>query len=182
MRTNALFVRFCYKMLRISNVLILLFCMSGLAACGSVTGFSNDSPQLVASPDSVSVMLADSADRASKALETLAAVEYSRSPGVAVSPVGDNAPVELRRAVTVSWVGPVEPITKSLADRASYKFLTIGSAPPVPIVVSLDVQNRPVVDVLRDIGLQLGMRGDIRVDAQRKIVEVHYSPNTGVGQ
>jgi len=168
-------------MLRFSYVLFILASFPLLGGCSS-TGFSDDSPQLVASPDDVSVMLADAADRASKALETLAAVEYSKAPGVAVAPVGENAPIELRRAVTVNWVGPVEPITKTLAERASYKFQTIGSAPPVPMVVSIDVENRPVVDVLRDIGLQLGMRGDVRVDSGQRIVEIHYAPNTGVGQ
>ena len=51
----------------------------------------------------------------------------------------------------------------------------------VPVVVSVDVENKPVIDVLRSVGLQLGMRADIRVDAGRRTVELHYAPNTGVG-
>ena len=125
-------------------------------------------------------MLADAADRASTALETLAAVEQARSPGIAVGPT-DNVPGELRRAITVNWVGPVEPITKKLSDRAGYTFQILGNPPPVPLVVSVDVENKPVIDVLRSIGLQLGMRADIRVDATRRMVEVQYAPNTGVG-
>jgi defect-in-organelle-trafficking protein DotD len=152
------------------------------AACGtSVQPFSGDSPQLVAAPDSVSAMLADAADRASKSLETLAAVEYARAPGVPISPISE-APPELRRSITVNWVGPVEPITKMLSDRASYNFLVIGNNPPVPIVVSVDVQNRPVVDVMRDIGLQLGKRADLKVDAEKRVVEISYAPATGVLQ
>ncbi len=156
----------------------LMFALSlGLAGCGSVPDhFSNKSPQIVASPDKVSSMLAEAADRASDALEKLAAVEYGRSPGIAVAPIA-NAPRELRRAITVNWVGPVEPITKTLADRASYRFLTVGATPPTPIVISLDVENMPVVDVLRDIGLQLGERADIRVDAESRTVEIHYPTN-----
>ena len=154
-----------------------LILLGGCETAG--TAFSGDSPQLVAAPDSVSAMLADAADRASKSLETLAAVEYARSPGVAVTAT-DNAPAELRRSITVNWVGPVEPITKTLADRAGYNFLAIGNTPPVPLVVSLDIQNRPIIDVMRDIGLQLGMRADVKVDASRKVVEIHYAPNSGV--
>ncbi|MFP4313407.1 MAG: DotD/TraH family lipoprotein [Alphaproteobacteria bacterium] len=159
---------------------VLLASIILLGGCETAQqAFSGDSPQLVAAPDSVSAMLADAADRASTALETLAAVEYSRSPGVAVSTIGD-APAELRRAITVNWVGPVEPITKTLADRAGYNFLAIGNAPPVPLVVSLDVENRPIIDVMRDIGLQLGLRADVKVDAARKAVEIHYAPNSGI--
>lgn len=151
-----------------------------LSACSGIDKFSNDTPQIVAAPDNVTAMLADAADRASNALETLAAVEAARSPDAGVAPVGD-APVELRRAVSVNWVGGVEPITKTLADRAGYKFMVVGAAPPSPVIVSLDAENKPVIEILRDIGLQIGMRGDIKVDSNQRLVEIHYPPNTGVG-
>lgn len=152
----------------------------GVSACSSIEKHSNNEPQIVAAPDNVSAMLADAADRASDALQTLAAIEAVRTPATNVGPVG-NAPPELRRAISVNWVGPIEPITTTLAERAGYQFLTIGTAPPVPVVVSVDVENRPVIDVLRDIGLQLGVRGDVKVDSQRRVVEIHYPPNTGIG-
>lgn len=166
---------------RLLSVSLFSLCLLALAACSSANkDFSDASPQLVAAPDNVSAMLADAADRASKALETLAAVEYSRGPTTAVAPV-NNAPVELRRAITVNWIGPAETISKTLAERAGYSFLTVGNAPPVPVIVSLDVENAPVIDALRDIGLQLGSRGDVRVDSAQRVVEIHYPPTTGVG-
>lgn len=167
-------------MQRSFSTVILLASLASVAGCApGQIAFSGDAPQLVAAPDSVSAMLADAADRAASSLETLAAVEYARSPGVAVSNIAD-APPELRRGITVNWVGPVEPIAKTLAERAGYNFLAIGNQPPIPVVVSLDVQNRPLVEVLRDLGLQLGMRADIKVDAERRVVEIHYAPNSGV--
>lgn len=156
--------------------LMLGVAAASVAACSPPV----NKPQIAASPDKVSAMLADAADRASTALETLAAVEQARSPGVAVGPI-ENAPPELMRAITVNWVGPVEPITKTMADRAGYTFQTIGNPPPVPVVVSVDVENKPVIDVLRSIGLQLGMRADVKVDANNHLVEIDYAPNTGVG-
>ncbi len=136
--------------------------------------------QVVASPDKVSLMLAEAADKASTSLETLAAIEQKKSPGVAVAPI-NNAPEELARAITITWVGPPEQIVRKLADRASYNFVTLGNRPPVPLVVNIDVQNKPVIEVLRDVGLQLGVRGDVKVDAEKKIIELHYAPVTGVG-
>lgn len=157
---------------------IIFACM--LSACTSGAPIFNTTPQVVASPDKVSAQLAEAADRASVALETLAAVEQARSPGIAVAPI-ESAPPELRRAITVNWVGPVEAITKTLADRAGYSFNMIGNTPATPVVVSIDVENKPVIDVLRNIGLQLGMRADIRVDGVRRVVEINYAPNAGVG-
>jgi len=135
----------------------------------------NERPQLVASPDKASMMLAEAADRASVALETLAAVEQTRTPAATVEPIHD-APIELRRAVSVSWVGPVEPVAKMLADRASYDFIVLGNAPSIQSVVNVDAENAPVIDVLRSIGLQLGGRATLRVNADRGVIELHYAP------
>lgn len=138
-------------------------------------------PQVVASPDRVSLMLAEAADKASTALETLAAVEQEKSPAVAVQPI-HNAPPELMRAMTITWYGPAEQLTRKLADRAGYTFITIGDKPPIPLTVSIDVENKPVIDTLRGVGLQLGMRADIKVDSVRRMVELHYAPVTGLGR
>ncbi len=158
---------------------ILIMSLGALILTGGCTQ-RVENPQVVASPDKVSLMLADAADRASRSLETLAAVEQAKSPGVAVQPI-HNAPDELERAITVEWVGPAEQLAQKLADRASYQFLTYGSPPPIPLLVNINVENRPVIEVLRDIGLQLGARADVKVDAQRKMVELHYTPVTGIG-
>lgn len=146
-----------------------------------VVDYNEGAPQVVAPPDQVTALLADAADRAAVALETLSAVEHSRSPGVSVAPVA-NAPMELRRAITIDWVGPVEPMVQTLANRAGYRSSVVGTSPPVPIVVSLDVQNKPIIEALRDVGLQMGQRADITVDSARHVVEIHYPPTPGLGQ
>ncbi|MGH1378539.1 MAG: DotD/TraH family lipoprotein [Alphaproteobacteria bacterium] len=170
-----------YRKFLIFPLLFGLTFTSGCTTSSSTQSkFSSGSPQIVASPDTVSSMLASSADRASVALETLAAVEKARTPASAMSPIGD-VPTELRRTITVNWVGPIEPIAKTLADRAGYGFLVLGGEPAIQPVVSIDAENTRVVDVLRDIGLQLGMRGDIKVDAQTRMVEIYYTPNSGIG-
>lgn len=167
---------------QILTLSLLVSCTVLMTACASSQShkFSRGSPQIVASPDTVSAMLAESADRASNALETLAAVERARTPSTSMSPIAD-VPHELARAITVNWVGPIEPIAKTLADRAGYGFLALGSKPSVPVVVSVDAENQRVVDVLRDIGLQLGMRGDVKVDATARMIEIYYAPNAGLG-
>lgn len=161
---------------RLSGVVLAI--IAGITVTGCAEQKRN--PQVVASPDKVSLMLAEAADKASNSLQTLAAIEQTRSPGVAVQPI-TNAPEELMRAMTLTWVGPPEQILRKLADRASYNFLALGNRPPVPLVINIDVQNKPVIEILRDIGLQLGVRADVKVDAERQMIELHYAPVTGVG-
>ena len=149
-----------------------LSCM--LTACA---GYKVDQ-QLVAEPDPVGLRLAAAVDRASAALQTLASVEQARNPGVSVQAV-PNAPQELRRTVSIDWVGPIEPLTRSLADRAGYQVQINGDRPPVPVVVSVQAREKSVVEVLRDLGLQAGQRADIIVDPDRRIVELNYAPVSG---
>ena len=168
------------SVLKLKHIPVALLSVFLLVGCSGieVSTHKEDNPQFVASPDKATLMLAQAADKASNALETLAAIEQSRSPKVSVAPI-ENVPDELKRAMTVSWVGPVEPIAKRLAAYSEYGFEILGDQPPVPIVVNLDAENTRVVDMLRNIGLQLGARADIRVDGQRKVVELQYAPVVG---
>ncbi len=181
--TNTLFSRF--TALHICIYAAALIAVSGCSGINlpnrNVENYNRGAPQVAAPPDTVTALLADAADRAAVALETLSAVEHARSPGVSVAPVS-NAPMELRRAITIDWVGPVEPIMQSLANRAGYSAGVVGTSPPVPIIISLDVQNKPVIEALRDVGLQMGVRADITVDSARRVVEIHYPPVPGLGQ
>lgn len=134
--------------------------------------------QLVAEPDSLGLRMAAAVDKASSALETLASVEQARNPGAAVQSV-PYAPQELRRTVTIKWVGPIEPIMQRLADRAGYQLQVNGDVPPAPVVVSLEARQKMVIDVLRDLGLQAGQRADVVVDPERSVVELNYAPVSG---
>lgn len=140
-----------------------------------VAGCANQpKPQLVVEPENVTMRLAQAADRASSALDTLAAIEQVRTP-TDLPPLAASAPPELRRSVTVNWIGPVEPVAKKLADRASYRFDITGNPPEVPVIVSLNARNQPVIEGLRDLGLQLGKRAELKVDANLRIVELSYA-------
>ncbi|MES2728892.1 MAG: DotD/TraH family lipoprotein [Pseudomonadota bacterium] len=160
--------------------LIVLTAALALGGCQANPVRINN-PQLVAEPDKVSALLAQAADRSSRAMENLAAIEQTRTPRVNMATPSD-LPAELQRGATVNWVGPVENVTKMMADRASYGFSVSGDAPPAPIVVTVDMENAPIFDILKSIGLQMGNRGDVSVDASTKTIELNYAPVTGLGQ
>lgn len=164
----------------VRSVFCFVIALGALGGCSAIDkGFSNNTPQVVAAPDPVSARLAEAADRVSNALETLAAVENARTPSASSAPIA-NAPRELRRAITVNWVGPVEPVLKMLADRAGYEFKAFGNRPSNAAVISLDVENRAIIEVMRDVGLQLGGRADVRVSGDARRVEIHYAPVDGM--
>lgn len=148
--------------------------VANLTACGQV----KIDQQLVAEPDPVALRLSSAVDKASAALQTLASVEQARNPNASLQ-LPPSAPVELRRIVSVDWTGPIEPIARTLADRAGYKMQINGDVPPVPVVVSVVAREKSVIEVLRDVGLQAGTRADISVDPDRRLVELNYAPISG---
>jgi defect in organelle trafficking protein DotD len=127
-------------------------------------------------PDIVSVKLAQAADKASKALDSIANIEQQRNP--AVPPVQNdyaNASASIMQPVSLRWTGPVEKVARVLAERAGLRFRVMGRTPDIPVVVTVDVYQQPILHVLRDIGLQVGSRADLSVDQKEGVVEVHYA-------
>jgi defect in organelle trafficking protein DotD len=128
-------------------------------------------------PDIVTVKLAQAADKASKALDSIAGIEQVKNP--AAPPLEDyaGAPSNLMQPVTLRWSGPIEPVTRALAQRAGLKFRVKGNQPAVPLTVNIDVYEQPIIHVLRDLGLQAGHRADIAADAAGGAIEVRYAPS-----
>lgn len=143
-----------------------------LAACEQSTTVT----PVATEPDIVTAKLEQAADKASQALDSIAGIEQQRSP---VSPQIEDytgAPPNLTQPITLRWSGPIEQIGKTLAERAGLRFRVKGSVPPVPLTVTVDVYQQPLIHVLRDIGLQAGQRADLAVDAQGGVVEIRYAP------
>ena len=146
--------------------------MGVISACAYQPQFAR--PQVVAEPNSVDVMIADAADRATRALETLADIENTRTPVKSIATI-PNAPQELQRAVTFEWTGPAEPLVQELARKAGYNYNTVGSQPPLPLLVNVKATNKPLIEALRDIGMQMGARADLKVDGELRMMEIHYA-------
>ena len=84
-------------------------------------------------------------------------------------------PAELRRAVTVDWIGPVETLAEALAQRAGYRFAMGGAASARPVMVSVTARDVPLIEVLRDTGLQAGDAATLVVDANGRTVRLDWS-------
>jgi defect-in-organelle-trafficking protein DotD len=77
--------------------------------------------------------------------------------------------------VSLRWSGPIDQVSRVLAERAGMRFRTLGRAPEVPLVVNIDAYQQPILHVLRDIGLQAGTRADLSVNQNEGVVEVRYA-------
>ena len=142
-----------------------------LAACDNPTV-----TPVATEPDIVTVKLALAADKASKALDTIARVEQAKAP--VTPPLEDysKAPPSLMQPVSLRWSGPLEQVVKVMADRAGFRMHVKGSVPATPVIVNVDVWQKPILHVIRDLGLQAGSRADVAVDSASAVIEVRYAP------
>ncbi|MEJ0061706.1 MAG: DotD/TraH family lipoprotein [Alphaproteobacteria bacterium] len=154
---------------------LFLILLMPLAACQEPN--PTVSP-LVAENDPVAFRIAQASEKAAKALNTVAGIEQYRNP---LPPMEDfmGAPHALSQPVTITWNGPAEQLVQTLAAKAGYAYRTAGMPTPVPLTVAVDVYERPLIDILRDIGLQLGNRADVAVDAKAGAVQLRYAPTDG---
>lgn len=72
--------------------------------------------------------------------------------------------------VTVRWQGDAPEVLKRLADAKGLSYASAGRAVPLP--VSLEATNTPFLDVLQNIGTQLGGRADVVL--KTNALEIRY--------
>jgi len=84
-------------------------------------------------------------------------------------------PPGMELEITLGWNGPVLPLMEVLSKQSGYKLHINGQRPVTDLIVSLDRKSRKIVQVIRDVGTQLGVAGRIEVIPDFKVIELHYS-------
>ncbi len=154
----------------------------GCAALGIEPGRNSEGPQesVEGRPDPAELRLAEAAERAEAALTMLARIQSAETPpppaGLPLDvPERSPVPQALRRPVTIDWIGPVEALAETLAGHAGYRFVAAGPPPVRPVMVTVAARNAPLVEVLRDAGMQAGSAATLVVDASRRAVRLDWS-------
>ena len=125
-------------------------------------------------PDPAEMRLAEAASRAEAALTTLARIESARTPPLPAG-ISGEIPSELRRPVTLDWIGPLETLAETLARYAGYRFAVAGRPPVRPATVAVRAEDIPLIEVLRDAGLQAGSAATLVVNAGSRTVRLDWS-------
>ena len=171
---------------------LAVFLAGGCAPLGLQLGIATEASPPKASEslrtDPAGIRLAEAAERAEAALTALA--DDARGGDAAAQipacrpkhqrvpppvPRSSLVPPELRRAVTIDWIGPVETLAEALARRAGYRFAMGGATPARPVMVSVTARDVPLIEVLRDTGLQAGDAATLVVDANGRTVRLDWS-------
>ena len=159
---------------------LLSVCLAGMlfAGCDAFhlnLGMETDAPPPIenTTPDLAEARLVEAAARAEAALTALARIRAAETAPAVGTPVVVSP--ALRRPVTLSWIGPVETLTETLAARAGYRFVAAGAPPVRPLMVAIAAEDTPLIEVLRDAGIQAGAAATVTVDAERRTVRLDWT-------
>ncbi len=127
-------------------------------------------------PDPTALRIAQAADRATNSLNKLAQIEQFRTP------MPDDATLAtpgMMRTTSLTWTGPIDQVSRTLAELGGMQFRIVGKEPPLPLVVTVDAHEKPIGEILRDIGFQAGRRADIVLNTATNTIDLRYAPTDG---
>ena len=125
--------------------------------------------------DDASIKLAEAATSITDSMLEVAKVEKVIYP-----PAKDNileipSTYNLQARASVDWSGPIEELTARIANAAHYRLRVLGKAPPVPVLISLDVKDESLAEILRNIDYQAGKKAFLHVYPNSQVVELRYA-------
>ena len=124
----------------------------------------------------VSQNLAEAAYSVQQSLRALAASKEPLEMNAINTEPLTTAQGGLGSRATIDWAGPIEPLLSRVADSSNYSVKVLGPPPAIPIIVTMNVENRRVADIIKDAGLQAGKRANIVVYPSSRIIELRYAP------
>jgi len=152
---------------------ISLITLLAAALCACATPKPKQSFNLSQSETS----LAEASYSVSRSVVDLAETAQAAHPMPNLAPAPSPASYGMGGLTSVDWSGPVQPLVEQMANAANYRTRVLGTAPAIPIIVTIYQKNAMLGDILRDVGYQCGRRASIAVYPESRVVELRYAKN-----
>lgn len=127
--------------------------------------------------DNQDASLAEASYSVSRSISSLSEIAQAAHPLPKLDPPPNPASYGMGGLASVDWSGPVEQIVRQIAKMTGYRLRILGTAPAIPVLVTVYDKNMVVADILRDIGFQAGRRATIVVYPESRVIEIRYAKN-----
>lgn len=121
--------------------------------------------------------IAEAATAVGQSLQELSAVQMTVHPPKKLQKPFNPQAIGMDKLASVSWTGPVKPLLVKIAQATHYNLRVIGKKPNLPVLVSLNVNNQPIADILRNVTYQVVMKANIAVYPKSRTIELRYHDN-----
>lgn len=153
------------RIICLGAILLLAGCASDRQTKPPVTKFTKGAAE---------VKLVESAASVERSLNQLAQIEKAMHPPTQMPQPINPARYGMANLASVDWIGPIEPLLQKIATATHYNLRVIGRTPPVPIIVSIDSNDKPIADILRNATYQAAKRANVLVYPRTKVIELRY--------
>lgn len=136
---------------------------------------STDKAPITASDKNAQTQIAEAASSVSQSLQQLDAIEMANNKSVKLPGPLNPRITGLTQIASIDWNGPLKPIVARIAKAGNYKLRIIGQAPSIKNIVNIDVQNKPLADILRNVTFQAEPQATIKVYPQSRTIELRYN-------
>ncbi len=156
------------------NKLVMLLLACGLlTGCGSTALYKK--PPYNAPSDDASIKLAEAATSVSDSMLEMARVEKVIKPANKDNILTIPNSFNLQARASVDWSGPIEEVTARVARAAHFRLRILGKEPAVPVLISLNIKDESLAEILRNIDYQANRKAYIHVYPNSQVVELRYA-------
>lgn len=127
--------------------------------------------------DSTESSLAEASYDVSRSISSLSETAQAAHPMPQLQPPPSPASYGMAGLTSVDWSGPVEPLVRQMAKASNYRVRVLGTAPAIPVLVTVYDKNMMLADILRDVGYQCGRRASVIVFPESRVIELQYAKN-----
>jgi defect-in-organelle-trafficking protein DotD len=153
------------------NIGIVIFLALSLFACAV------PKPQQGYDLSKSQTSLAEASYSVSRSIVDLAETAQAAHPLPALAPPPSPASYGMGGLTTIDWSGPIEPLLRQIAVASNYRLRVLGTAPAIPVLVTVYTKNVMLGDVLRDVGYQGGRRAAVVIFPESRVIELRYAKN-----
>ncbi|MEC8460970.1 MAG: DotD/TraH family lipoprotein [Pseudomonadota bacterium] len=107
------------------------------------------------------VVLSQAAVSVSQSLQELAKIQRSVHNIAQVKEDPSLLKIDIKGNTSIDWTGPVESILSKIAVHTKHKFVTFGTKPAIPIIISLNKQDISIADLVRDIAYSVQRQASV---------------------
>lgn len=125
--------------------------------------------------DDASIKLAEAASSISDSMLEVAMVEKVIYPSHKDNSLTIPNAYTLQARASVDWSGPIEEVTKRIASAGHFRLRVLGKEPSIPVLVSLNIRDQSLAEILRNIDYQAGKKANIHVYPNSQVVELRYA-------
>ena len=137
---------------------------------------ANEVPAQIAD-EQAQAQLAEAATAVGQSLQELSAVQMTVHPPQKLQKPFNPQAIGMDKLASISWTGPVKPLLVKIAQATNYKLRVIGRKPNLPVLVSMNIHNKPIADILRNVTYQVVMKANIAVYPKTRTIELRYHGN-----